>query len=451
MTDKVAPAQSGRATTVHLNDRLNGAPPDSAAVHAGSGTLTATGDATSSTGHSQRSDDLLSWPLPAHVIVHGRYRVEALLEAGDDTNTYRVTDLRGYERCWACNNYFGAEAANDRFCRICGADLLAGDLFMRDRRLPPEELPQAEAAAANSAQLDPETTEFATPRLFVQGGRAFRVEPRVARAVAFQRGVRLLVGAATDLGLTRGGGEKNEDSALVLVLNRFHENLALPCGLFAVADGMGGHWEGQKASRIAINVLAHTVLRQTMLPALGAPTTRPRDDEQLASMLRDAMRAANNALCAANKENGVDSGCTAVAVLIAGETAHIANVGDSRCYVLDTAGLRRVSVDHSLVQQLVASGMIDAADVYTHPQRNQIFRSFGDDPDLPIDLFAQQLQPGMRLLLCCDGVWEMVRDDQIERILREAPDPQTACDQLVEAANRGGGEDNITALVIEAR
>jgi serine/threonine protein phosphatase PrpC len=400
-------------------------------------------------GGGNRPDDQLPWPLPNGIIMDGRYRVEMLLSGSDEECVYRVTDLRGYERCWACGKVYGASGASDRFCQECGADMLAREYVLFERRLGEHEAPPAEGAAS-ARQSAAATPDGEAARTFNQGGRAYRVEPRLAHHAAFPRGARLIAGAATDLGRTRSG-EQNEDSALVLVLDRLHENQTVPFGVFVVADGLGGHANGHRASRLAVNVLVHTILRQVALPVVGSPTDTPVDETILANLLADAVRTANGSLCAANREADLDAGSTVVAVLIYGETAHIANVGDSRGYVCDDDGLRRITVDHSLVQQLVAGGLIAPDDVYTHPQRNQIFRSLGDDPDLAVDLFAQQLRPGMRLLLCSDGLWEMVRDPQIEQILRAAPDPQAACDALVAAANEGGGEDNITVVVVEAR
>jgi serine/threonine protein phosphatase PrpC len=386
-------------------------------------------------------EDALPWPLPGGIIVDGRYRVEQVEASTDQMNSYAVTDLRGYERCWACGSAYGASAASERFCRECGADMLGRQLLMRERRTAPGEVTTGPAAADASGE---------GPREFVQGGRAYRVEQRAAATAAFPLGARLMAGAASDLGRRRTG-EHNEDSAFVLVLDRVHEGHTLPFGVFVVADGLGGHASGHRASRLVVNVLAHTILRQVALPVVGMPVDSPVDESRLASILRDAVEAANSSLCASNRESGMDAGSTVVAALIYGETAYIANVGDSRAYLHDASGLRRLTSDHSLVQQLVSAGMIQPDEVYTHPQRNQIFRSLGDEPDVNVDLFVQQLKPGTSLLLCSDGLWEMVRDPEIETLLREETDPQAACDALIVAANEGGGDDNVTAVIVVAR
>jgi serine/threonine protein phosphatase PrpC len=317
---------------------------------------------------------------------------------------------------------------------------------MRERHATPGEL----AAPPDASDPAHAGVEAEAPREFVQGGRAYRVEPRAVATSAFPLGARLVAGAASDLGRRRTG-EHNEDSAFVLVLDRVHEGHTLPFGVFVVADGLGGHASGHRASRLVVNVLAHTILRQVALPVVGMPVDSPVDESGLAAILRDAVEAANSSLCAANREGGTDAGSTVVAALVYGDTAYIANVGDSRAYLHDASGLRRLTSDHSLVQQLVSAGMIEPDEVYTHPQRNQIFRSLGDEPDVSVDLFVQQLKPGTSLLLCSDGLWEMVRDPEIEAVLREETDPQSACDALIVAANEGGGDDNVTAVIVVAR
>jgi serine/threonine protein phosphatase PrpC len=257
---------------------------------------------------------------------------------------------------------------------------------------------------------------------------------------------------ATDTGASRTG-EENEDSTGIFTLSTGHDSRIEPVTLCVVADGLGGHASGQEASRLAVRILAAHFLRSVALPYMSAPTG---DDEEqmgfeagLVPALKDGVEAANTTICARNAATGADMGSTCVAVLVYRDTAYFINAGDSRGYVLEDAGLRRVTTDHSLVEQLIASGLIPPEERYTHPQRNQIFRSLGDEPTMPLDTFTQKLRPGMRLLLCSDGLWEMVRDDEMARILRETASPQQACDLLINAANEHGGEDNISAIVVD--
>jgi serine/threonine protein phosphatase PrpC len=144
-------------------------------------------------------------------------------------------------------------------------------------------------------------------------------------------------------------------------------------------------------------------------------------------------------------------GSTITGFMIVGDHAYILNVGDSRTYLLRDSTLRQLTNDHSLVGQLVAGGLIEPDDVYTHPQRSQIFRSLGDKLNVQIDIFKQQVHPGDILLSCSDGLWEMIRNPQIEEILINATDPQSACSRLIETANNNGGEDNVSAVVVHVR
>jgi protein phosphatase len=142
-------------------------------------------------------------------------------------------------------------------------------------------------------------------------------------------------------------------------------------------------------------------------------------------------------------------GSTVTAALIIGDVATIANVGDSRTYLLRDGRLERITQDHSLVARLVDAGVITPEEVRTHPQRNQIYRCLGHKPELDVDTFTVQLQAGDRLVLCSDGLWEMVLDENIQHAVEKARTPQKACDVLIEEANRAGGEDNISVIVVE--
>src|SRR5579862_4588238 len=142
-------------------------------------------------------------------------------------------------------------------------------------------------------------------------------------------------------------------------------------------------------------------------------------------------------------------GATLTAALVIEGMAFVANVGDSRTYLMRNGKLERITRDHSLVERLVEAGQIDRDDVYDHPSRNLIYRSLGaNHAEVDVDVFSITLQPGDALLLCCDGLWEMVRDPQIATILNEQQDPAKACAMLIDKANENGGEDNITAILV---
>lgn len=416
--------------------------------------------------------DGLPWPLPASMILGGRYRIEALVSAApnerDGENVYRVSDLQGYEACWSCGTSYGATGASDRFCRECGADMLAREFVMYERYIADgedagEPAPAAETqdggdetSTAESGSVDLGTADEASEgsgvmmeeRSFTQGRRAYRVQPHDAEPSPFPQGARILIGAATDVGLSRSG-ERNEDSLAALVLNMGHDSHLQPLALGIVADGLGGHANGQDASRLVTRVLVEHIVHTAALPLIGVPADAQATADGLDAVLLEGARLANSALCAANTESNADMGSTLVAALLFDDTAYVLNAGDSRGYLLEGEQFRRITTDHSLVEQLIAGGLVTPEERYSHPQRNQIYRSLGDEPEMQFDLFTQKLQPGMRLLLCSDGLWEMVRDDELARILGAAGNPQEACDELVRAANQQGGEDNVTAVVIE--
>ena len=422
-------------------------------------------------------DDALPWPLPPNMIVGGRYRVGRIIAGAsadpERENQYIVADLQGYERCWSCGETYGAEAATDQFCQKCGADMLAREYVMTERALPENEARPAESTepsappqetatdeaseqATGSEQATVaevhEAAEASNPpdeaREFTQGKRSYRVEPRVIEPPLFPLGARVEVAMATDVGRTREG-EHNEDSAAALTLTLAHDSRMRPLALCLVADGLGGHANGQDASRLVARTITEHIMGMAAAPMVSAPTGALTGESGLEAALLEAARAANARLCAENARTGGDMGSTLVAALVYGDTAYIDNAGESRAYVLDDDGLRRITTDHSLVEQLIQGGLVTQEERYTHPKRNQIFRSLGDDPHMQMDLFIQRLKPGMRLLLCSDGLWEMARDEQITEILRQIPAPRDACDALVRAANENGGEDNITAVLLD--
>jgi protein phosphatase len=173
--------------------------------------------------------------------------------------------------------------------------------------------------------------------------------------------------------------------------------------------------------------------------------------EHYADRLREAVERANEAIIAYGKAHPGEGGLgsTLTAALVIEGTAFIANVGDSRTYLLHDGKLARVTRDHSLVERLVEAGQIERDEVYDHPNRNLIYRSLGAGrADVDVDIFTEELRAGDALLLCSDGLWEMVRDPQLTSIITEVQDPGEACNLLIERANENGGEDNITAVLV---
>jgi serine/threonine protein phosphatase PrpC len=245
----------------------------------------------------------------------------------------------------------------------------------------------------------------------------------------------------TDVGIRRKASP-NQDSILAVQGARMHEGAPQAFGLFAVADGMGGHQFGREASQEAIRVLAEHVLQ----PLLSGD---PLDDEAMLQLIKGGVEHANIALHYRNVRQHSDSGTTITATLVAGDMAFVVNVGDSRTYFLQRdQPLRQVTVDHSVVASLVLAGVIEPDDVYTHPKRSQIYRSLGEQEEIQVDTFDVPLQSGDHLLLCSDGLWEMVRNPRLEDILRQRADLGYVTEMLIDEANENGGVDNISAIVI---
>lgn len=253
--------------------------------------------------------------------------------------------------------------------------------------------------------------------------------------------VTLVIGRRTDVGQERS---LNEDSLLTLDIAPVFRSVSAPVGLFVVADGMGGHEAGDVASRLAIRAIAQSAVSEVLAPAAGGEPLPDAD-----RWLTAATQAANRVVYDRRRAAGTDMGTTLVIALFVGDTATIANVGDSRAYLLGQNGITQITTDHSLVERLVATGQITPEEAVDHPQKNVIYRVIGDKPWLEVDLFDQRLAPGEALLLCSDGLSGMVPDEQIWQTWRTSTSPQEACDRLVEAANQAGGEDNVTVVIVQ--
>jgi serine/threonine protein phosphatase PrpC len=251
-----------------------------------------------------------------------------------------------------------------------------------------------------------------------------------------------VVGARSDPGIKRKY-KPNEDS--LFVAQGVVKGSARPpmFGLFVVADGMGGHANGEDASRLAIQTVINYLLPKIVGQSL-------RQGDTYTHLLVDSVQEANLAVHQNNVQQNCDMGTTVTATLCVDGIAYVANVGDSRTYLYRPAtGLQKVTTDHSVVASLVEAGIIKPDDIYTHPKRNQIYRSLGEKPAVEIDSFMVQLQPADKLILCSDGLWDMVRDPKIEAVIKEFDGhPADIGDGLIQAALDGGGEDNVSVIVV---
>ncbi len=242
---------------------------------------------------------------------------------------------------------------------------------------------------------------------------------------------------------------RNEDAVVTFTFDKEQDGRAVPIGFYLVADGMGGHDAGDVASRTVNQIVTDWIIKTKVLPDLRKATRKLTTENVPGELLTQAIQRANEALLRRAQAKGSDLGSTVTAALVIGDVATVASVGDSRTYLLRNGHLEQITQDHSLVARLVDAGVIEPEEVRTHPQRNQIYRCLGHKSTVEVDTFTVQLRRGDRLILCSDGLWEMVVDEEIRRIVEQAHSPQQACDALVEAANQAGGEDNIAVIVVE--
>jgi serine/threonine protein phosphatase PrpC len=245
--------------------------------------------------------------------------------------------------------------------------------------------------------------------------------------------------ARSDVGRKRKG---NEDS---LFLNPEHK-------LYVVADGMGGHAAGEVASRVAVDAINELVT----LTGSNDEITWPFGlDESLSlegNRLKSAILHANRRVLEATRESAEYEGMatTVAAVLVDGDTAHLAHVGDSRIYLWSDGEISQLTNDHSWVNEQIRSGVISAEQARSHPLRNVVTRALGGRSDLLVDVQHRRMRPGEVLLLCSDGLTTMIGDEDIARILDEAGgDVGQAATALVDEANERGGEDNITVVLLK--
>jgi serine/threonine protein phosphatase PrpC len=246
--------------------------------------------------------------------------------------------------------------------------------------------------------------------------------------------LRLDVAQLTDVGRKR---EHNEDN-MAYVIPKDLQVMSTKGALFIVADGMGGHAAGEVASEIAVDTVSNAYYQD--------------DGDEVALSLLQAIRRANAAIHQRAAENMLRNGMgtTCVAAVLRGSMAYIANVGDSRAYLVRNGQVKQISQDHSWVYEQVRAGLLTEDQARTHAQRNVITRSLGTQVEVEVDVFQEQLQEGDTLVLCSDGLSGLISDEELRRIVDQFV-PQESVYHLVERANENGGPDNITAIVVRVQ
>ena len=252
-------------------------------------------------------------------------------------------------------------------------------------------------------------------------------------------GLRISADAQSDVGRKRKG---NEDA---LCLNDEQR-------LYVVADGMGGHAAGEVASRVAVDAIAEFVELTGGNQEITWPFGLDETISYEGNRLKTAVRHANTRVIEATRESAEYEGMatTVAAVLVDGDIANIAHVGDSRIYLWNGESIEQLTRDHSWVNEQIENGAISPEQARSHPLRNVVTRALGGRADLVVDIQSRRMAPGHMLLLCSDGLTTMVPDDGIARILRESEgDVARATSALVSEANERGGEDNITVVLLK--
>lgn len=302
-------------------------------------------------------------------------------------------------------------------------------------------LPDADRVPKQKAAPSVDPTEDHSDEPDTADGRTRQLPP--LEAIPQQRaGSQFIYGQLSDVGQVR---DNNQDSMLCFTSAISLTDLEPNFGLFVVADGMGGHEHGERASAVATKIITKHVTSDIFLPLLKGETGGDAERPTMIEVLRMAVQQANTMVA----EQVPDGGTTVTAAAVMGHAAYIAHVGDSRAYLITEDLIEQITRDHSLVQRLIELDQLSPEDAIEHPQRNVLYRAIGQSDSLDVDAIIRQIPPDGYLLICSDGLWNLVAKEEMQQIVLEsADDTQGACRTLVEMANDRGGSDNITVVIV---
>ncbi|MCC6617170.1 MAG: serine/threonine-protein phosphatase [Anaerolineae bacterium] len=249
----------------------------------------------------------------------------------------------------------------------------------------------------------------------------------------------LMFGQQSDIGMVR---KNNQDAIHSFYAISDSVDNRPGFGIFIVADGMGGHHDGEIAASIAARTVLNELIRSLYLPMLAAG-----DDDRppIAEAIETAIINANSAVVRGVPEGGT----TLTLAVIQDDLVCVGHVGDSRAYLIRGREAEQLTRDHSYVQRLAELGQIDAADASSHLIKNVLYRALGQTEQLEVDIMTRRLPPQSYLLLCSDGLWGQVKEYEIISTVVNNPNPQAACRELIARANASGGVDNVSAILIQ--
>ena len=301
---------------------------------------------------------------------------------------------------------------------------------------PPESQPDTpQPVAEDGLQPEPVAEDAPTP-----APPRKRALPPAPKPILTRQRQALTYGIASDVGLMR---KKNEDACFGMQWHSMTVDNRPDFGLFAIADGMGGHLDGERAAGIAVRTLASEMLDKIYVPLLR--NFNAGDSPTVLEALVSASEKANHAVI----RGAPGGGTTLSAIAVIGNLAYLAHVGDSRAYLIHDNTIEQLTTDHTLVQRLLEMNELTPEEAEHYPQKNVLYRAIGQNEELKMERLVRALPPSGRVLICTDGLWDMIEDDTIMQVAQRADSPQAACDSLVKLANDRGGTDNISAIVFQ--
>ncbi|NDJ86236.1 MAG: serine/threonine-protein phosphatase [Chloroflexi bacterium] len=330
--------------------------------------------------------------------------------------------------------------------RFLGLQPAESPVSESEDKAAPSTSPTAAAPAAtpetDSSTDDTQPNRNATAQLN-EDGRTRQLPPLETVTDTSSTGTRLNYGLHSDVGQVR---DNNQDAMLSFTACMSGAGDDVSFGFFIVADGMGGHEDGEKASALATQIVARHVTNDIFLSLLRGETGGDSERPTIIEVLRNAVQKANEIV----STQVPDGGTTVTASAIMGHSAYIAHVGDSRAYLIARDSIEHVTRDHSLVQRLIELDQLTPEDAADHPQKNVLYRAIGQSDNIDVDAIIRQIPPEGYLMLCSDGLWNMLSNEEIHQtILKQYDNPQSAAQKLVALANERGGPDNITVILVQ--